>query len=97
MNSLRVHILTEANQEYHTHKETQENFGIHIDPAIYYQAQQRWPWAKGNQLQRRAIILAFEPSNDILTSLDQKRDSQTEIRHLTNLVSEKPKKFGLKN
>jgi hypothetical protein len=51
------------------------------------EAAARWPWARGNQLFRRAQILSLGPTYAELERLDTSIDARVEIEILNDLIS----------
>ena len=52
-------------------------------------AQDRWPWAQGYQLQRRAQILQLGPDYSALRNLDTSSDTGAEIQILRELIQKR--------
>lgn len=61
--------------------------GLNVSEDAYDQALDRWPWASGDQLHRRALILSYGASPRDLEKLDRARDPETEYDLLTSLFN----------
>jgi hypothetical protein len=61
--------------------------GIGVKKEHYYEARQRWPWARGESLHRRAMILVLKPNPSDLLGLNQSSTEEKELKTLSKLIA----------
>lgn len=62
---------------------------LQVNSSALSAAKDRWPWAQGYQLQRRAQILQLGPSYSELMNLDTSSDAVSELQVLRTLLQKR--------
>ncbi len=61
------------------------SMGINLERSDYMAALERWPWIRGAQLHRRALLLKTGLTPDALSKLDNNTDANLELRYLDRI------------
>ena len=71
--------------EIDLYKADSAGFALVLEKQHYKNALERWPWiVNGSQLQRRTLILALEPSDEVLAELDRGMGTPTRELEMIN-------------
>ncbi len=78
-----------ATGDVSTYRDEASLWGLEPSKESYIEALEKWPWAQGAQLHRRALVLSLKPSQMQIAELNSTREGSVELKLLNQLLGAK--------